>query len=722
MTDKDDGYPSVVSHPDASAQPSAFLRRWARTMAESANVPLSRAEIVELLAGFADRLAGAVTREPFSTGDAARIGAELIAANMAEPESLSGALSLIGDELLGEYGLADDATNRQRLNQLCAELAAGFMSASRERIFTDQDTIKTAVVRAREDTEQARQSSEARFQTIFNTTTIGIAIGDLRGRILRSNPALDSMLGYADHVLRQKCVRDIVHPDDWARLDAPLRQLGEGRMDHFSEFPRLLDSEGEPIWSHMTFSLVRETDGTPSYPVAMVEDTSDIHLLQGRLQQQSVADQLTGLANADKLRSQLDGVLATSKPGERVALCYWDIDGFRMLNDGLGRQAGDELLQVVASRLRAIFDPLDALVARLAGDGFAVLLGNAPEAYAVTEIVQQALDALGEPHYLDGTSHGVAAAASVGIVVEQAEGADADELIRSAEISLHRAKTAGKGRWELADADMNTREKNRCRLGAVLPGALETGEFVVRYQPAFWLGDRTLAGVHAMTYWQHPEFGMIPPPNFMPLAEETGMVVPIGRWVLGEIFEQAASWMARYGEESPPVSIRLAGRMMRDPDLVRDIRVLLDRQGLPPEKIQLGVLAKALMEPDAIDSLIALSDNGISMGVDGVGAGGLSLTRLRDLPLRDVSMNPALVDTVTSLSEDETSPFERGLTCLVSIAHDLNCTVTVGDLTDTDKVDRLQKFGIDIGYGSALGPICEPAGIDEFLRHAATTR
>jgi diguanylate cyclase (GGDEF)-like protein/PAS domain S-box-containing protein len=691
-------------------------------MAESANVPLSRAEIIELLGGFGERIATAIRSEPSPAEVGAKIGEELVAANMAEPDSLSGTLLLLGGELLPAYELANDEDNRKRLNELCAKLSAGFMAAARERIFNDQETIKTAVVRAREDSEQARVSAESRFHTVFNTTTMGIAICNLEGKILRANPALGTILGYPDHALRLKTVQELVREDDWPGLQHLMRELAEGRRDEFSEYPTLVHANGEPIWSHMSFSLVREADGTPNYPVAMIEDISDLHLLQGQLRQQATADQLTGLANADKLRSQLDQVLATSMPGDLVALSYWDLDGFRVINDGLGRRAGDEMLQIVANKLREIFEPRDGLVARLAGDGFAVLLGHAPDKHAMSELVQEALDLLAEPHYLNGTNTGIAAMASVGIVVEPAATADADEMISGAEISLHRAKTSGKGRWELSEEELDTKEKNRCRLGAVLPGALETGEFVVRYQPAFWLTDRTLASVHAKAYWQHPEYGMITPPDFMPLAEETGMVVPIGRWVLNEICEQAATWLTHYGEAAPRVSLRLAGRMMRDPDLVRDINQLLGRHALPAERIQLGVLASALMDSDAVDSLIALSENGVAMGVDGVGAGGLSLTRLRDLPLRDVSMNPALVDAVTSLGDQESSPFERGLTCLIGIAHDLDCTVTVGDLLENDKVERLQKFGVDIGYGRALGPLCEPAGIDELLRHPPNGR
>lgn len=547
-----------------------------------------------------------------------------------------------------------------------------------------------------------------------------MAIGDLQDRIHRGNPALKALLGYDDHELRQHSVRRLVHPDDWPAVQEQLLALRGGRLDHFAEFPRLLDRHGDTIWSRITVSLVRDSEGAPSYTLAMVEDTSDVHLLQGRLRHLSVSDKLTGLANADMLRSQLESVLATSKPSNLVALSYWDLDGFRVLNDGLGRQLGDQMLQIVANKLRAHFEPLGGLVARLAGDGFAVLIPESGEPDGVAEQVQQALDSLAEPYYVDGGADGIAASASVGIVVEPAADAQADELIKSAETTLHRAKTGGKAQWMLAEPELVARDHHTCRMGALLPGALENGEFVVRYEPMFRLADRTLTGVHAVVYWDSPEHGLMAPEKFVRLAEETGMVVPIGRWVMDELCRQVAEWRSVHGADAPMVSLRSAGRAVRDQHVVRDFNASLKRYDLSADWVMLSVPASALMNSDALEALDVLSANGVRLGVEGVGAGGLSLAKLGDLPFEDVSMNPGLVDTVTSLGEDESSPFERGLTCLISIAHDLDCTVTVGGLADPDKVERLHKFGVDIGFGPALGPCCDAAAIDGILRQTTT--
>lgn len=695
-----------------------LARRWAKAMATRSNVPLSQHEATQILHEQLLLLGDALTTEPFDTTAGNQVGDRMIAHNMAMPAALGETFRLLNTELLPALGLPEDDHTRARLSELISALATNHVHGVRNRIFADQETIKTAVIRARDETAQAQRLAEARFRTVFNATMVGMGISDLRGNISETNPALGRMLGYTQEQLSRLRVQELVHPQDWPALSAQFRALclGHSDTDNFIDLPRLLRSDGEPVWSRVVVSLVRdELTREPSYPVAMVENTSDMHLLSAQLQQQSVADRLTGLANENRMRSQLEDILAKAQPESRVSLSFWDLDGFRVINDGLGRAFGDEVLTTVAARLRAFFDQHGGLVARTAGDGFAVVLADAPDRYATSQLVQQAMNELAEPFYPGGGTEGIAASASVGIVVEPVGSASVDELIRSAEITLHRAKTSGKAQWLLAEADTDAEEKRRCRLGAVLPGALETGEFVVRYQPSFHLGDGSLAGVQAMAFWDHPGHGLIRPEEFMPLAEETGMVAPLGRWLLNDLCEQAARWYDRFGEQAPTVSVPIAGRMMRDPDLVRDVNQILHRHRLPANKLQLSVAATALLNPSAVDTSVALAENDVRMGVTGVGAGGLSLTRLPELPLYDVSMNPALVETVTAPHVARDSPFERGLTCLVSIAHDLACTVTAGELRDKERLDRLRGFGVDIAFGSALQPVGTPEAIETLL-------
>ncbi|MGH3623854.1 MAG: PAS domain S-box protein, partial [Sciscionella sp.] len=315
--------------------PGELVRRWTSAVVNTTHVPLSRSEVRELLTGFANALAAAVIARPDAPTEVSSVGAqvghELVANFISSPEALGSTVDILGKHLLDSAGIEDTEENRQRVTELCGQLSTGFVYALRDRLFAEQEMIKLAVVRAREDSEKALADAEARLQVMFTTTAIGIGIGDLQGKVTNANPAMATMLGYALHELRQHYVQDLLYHEDRAQVFPKLLELRDGAMDRFDTHARFVHRDGEPVWTYVSFSLIRDEAGRPQYPVAMVENRSHTHLLQDELQRQSVHDSLTGLANAKKFESQLETVLANAAAEHRVALSLWDLDGFKVI-------------------------------------------------------------------------------------------------------------------------------------------------------------------------------------------------------------------------------------------------------------------------------------------------------------------------------------------------------------------------------------------------------
>ena len=320
-----------------------------------------------------------------------------------------------------------------------------------------------------------------RFTALYAASPMGIALADPGGEIVEANLALGQLLGCSPDELRGRHLTDLGSTDhDVSRLKAGLEQVRGGR-ERYQERMLLDHTEDGQLWTDVTLARLPGDRPGSVYPVLMVSDANELHLLQERLLHQNVHDPLTGLPNASSFTTKLEAALGAGARDD-IALIYLDVDGFKVVNDGLGAGVGDQVLRGVAGKLSAVFTGHhDGFVARLSGDGFAVLLRGELSATAVVELVERALEDLNEPIYLGG--HGIGVSASAGIVVRAAVEGGAAELLRAAEIALHRAKEAGKAQWMLFDPELDARDRGRYQLGAVIAGALENGEFSLVYQP-----------------------------------------------------------------------------------------------------------------------------------------------------------------------------------------------------------------------------------------------
>ncbi|MGK4584344.1 putative bifunctional diguanylate cyclase/phosphodiesterase [Kitasatospora sp. HPMI-4] len=678
---------------------TGFHREWARLLQGGHGVAVDPAILDRLISRTAGLLHRAQLERPFQPELATEAGALLVDAQFTDPAVLSRAVELLQLQPL------DD-----RAPQLCGAFAAGWAAALRERTLREQESIRLAADTARQEIEKALRASEARFRALFESAAIGIGLGDVDGTILTVNRALQDLFGARPEDLQGRRVGDLVHPEDTPGVWEAYEELIAGKREYFQFDKPYYRQDGEVVWTHLTVSLIRDDDGKPVYQVAMLEDITDRYRLQERLRHQANHDPLTGLPNRAAFFERLEKLFEEPEPGARFGLCYVDLDGFKVVNDSLGHDTGDQLLTAVAGRLEAALTPLGHLVARLGGDEFVVLLENCRGEQEAVAAAKTVLAALTKPVLIG--DHRLAVGASVGVLERRVASTTPGAAVRAADLTLYRAKEAGRGRWVLFDPQENARAVSRYTVSVRMPSALDRGEFFIDYQPLCSLRDGSLVSVEALVRWRHPQLGVLGPEEFIGIAEETGLIMPLGRWVLEQACTQAADWVRQFGDAAPQLNVNLAVRQARSASLVGDVERILRTTGLSPAKLQLEITESTVVGPEdeALKYLHALVDLGVSLAVDDFGTGWSNLAYLRDLPVSGLKIAGSFVGDLHDPGKDAALGW-RIISGLVSLAHTLGLTVTAEGVETGADADRLRQMGCDWAQGWHFGRPVRPADI-----------
>ena len=702
----------------AQTQPAAaeYARAWAQACAGAGGyLPMSPEETQRLLYGLTLRLVEALDTDEFTVRPGYDVGVALVQAHLTDPSVLDRTLQLLGSRFAELFPAAP-----RRLARLQGGVAAGYVFALRQRTLAEQESLTMAVLDARKQVEQALRVSEARFRALFAGAAIGIGIADTGGAILEVNQAFCEMFGYAEDELGQIKVTELVHPDDAPGLWDQYADLIAGRRDHVRAEKRYFRKDGTVIYTDLAASLIRDDAGRPRFTVAMVEDVTERHELAERLRFQAEHDPLTGLPNRTLFFDRLTAALRHAHDGDaRIGLCYLDLDGFKMVNDSLGHAVGDQLLVLVGQRLAQCVARWGHLVARMGGDEFVILLDPPATTADVAEVGQAVLAALREPVHLAG--HTLSVSASIGVLAEAAATSTVADLMKAADITLYWAKSDGRARWALFDPERHEREQARYALASAMPAALAQGEFVVEYQPMVRLADAGLIGVEALVRWQHPRLGRLMPDSFVGLAEETGLIVELGRWVLTEACRQAAAWNRDFPDARLVLSVNLAARQARDESIVDDVARVLKETGLPAELLQLELTESAVMsiEGTPLPSLRRLSALGVRIAIDDFGTGYSNLAYLRTLPIQGLKLAGPFVAGLRDQPPDgpaEGRPDEQVLDALVRLAHALGLTVTAEAVETGHQATVLQGLGCDHAQGWYYAPAAPAARLVELLR------
>jgi diguanylate cyclase (GGDEF)-like protein/PAS domain S-box-containing protein len=513
--------------------------------------------------------------------------------------------------------------------------------------------------------------------------------------VLVVNKAMGRMFGGMEFFDCARNVTEFIRPEDVPGFHGMYRELASGERDHFRAGKPHHRSDGSVLWTDLTLSLLRDAGGAPQYLLALVEDTTE----RERLRHAATHDELTGLPNRALLLERLDQVLAAGAGPARFGVCYLDLDGFRAVNDGFGHALGERVLSAVAERLNGCAEGSDELVARVGGDEFVGLVtGDAARAGGVP-LARRMLAALTAPVRVDGRE--LVVRASIGVVDGQAGELARADVLRSADITMYRAKAAGGNRYEVADADSDARVIARHTLTNGLPAALENGEFFIEYQPLVRLADGSVRGAEALVRWLHPVHGVLGPDQFIPLAESTGLIVPLGRWVLQEAARQARRWADAAAADAPAlrVNVNLSPCQLSHPHLVRDTVAVLKDVGLGAEGLCLEVTENALIgaDPEVLRPLRQLADLGVEIALDDFGTGYSNLSYLRRLPVSALKLDRSFTRGMKRAPADPVDV--KIVEGVVSLAHTLGLAVTVEGVETGMQAEHLRMLGCDTAQG-----------------------
>ncbi|MHB8438028.1 MAG: putative bifunctional diguanylate cyclase/phosphodiesterase [Acidimicrobiales bacterium] len=546
-----------------------------------------------------------------------------------------------------------------------------------------------------------------RFRSAFEDAPIGIAMIGLDGKVLRSNRAYGAIVGRRSEDLVGTHLLDHTHDDDAEVAGAELRRIARADGGVFTVEQRLLNSEGGAVWVMVHGSCVRDAVGRPLYLIVQVQDVTEQHTMRERLAHAAIHDPLTGLPNRVLFMDRLGMALARAeRTGRRVAVAFLDLDRFKLVNDGLGHAAGDELLVSVAERLAKAVRQEDT-VARFGGDEFTVLWEDLDDEESASVAAQRVLDDLQRPFTLGGAPAYVTA--SIGMAVAESSSTPAT-LLRDADGAMYGAKKAGRGRIVVFDGTDHEVALENLHVMNTLHAALAEEQFRLHYQPIVELHSGAVVGVEALVRWQHPTRGMLGPSQFIPMAEDSGLIESLGRWVLEQACMQAATRQKRLlalGARQLEIHVNISPRQLGGHDFLDTVSRAIERAELTPEALCLEITESTLMDDVAVSTevLRSLRSLGVRISIDDFGTGYSSLSYLKRFQIDSLKVDRSFVEGLGEENDDSAI-----VAAIVGLAHSLGLTAVAEGVETERALEALARMGCDRVQGYMLG---RPQSADE---------
>jgi diguanylate cyclase (GGDEF)-like protein/PAS domain S-box-containing protein len=529
------------------------------------------------------------------------------------------------------------------------------------------------------------------------------------GRVLQANQAFCEIVGRRHEDVAGTPVEDLTHPDDRELSLQWMTRLRAGEVSDYQIEKRYLHADGHAVWTSLHASVVRDPEGRALYAICQIEDITERRAMSAMMAHAAIHDPLTDLPNRVLFADRLELALARSLRGARlVAVVFVDLDHFKIINDSMGHDGGDQLLRAVAERIRGSVRPGDT-VARFGGDEFTILFEDVADLAGARDAAERTLGALGQPFELEDGE--VFISASVGIALSSSGHDTPAALLRKADAAMYRAKERGRGGIEVYDQQEDPWTARRLRTGNELHRALERNEFELHYQPFVDLHTTTMVGVEALVRWRHPTRGLLPPGEFIDLAEDSGLIVPLGYWVIGEACRQAVAWRelrTRAGQEPwrLMMSINVSPRQLVERNFASRLIEIVDGSGVDRDTLLLEVTETTVMrDPEhAIAVLEKLKAQGMHICIDDFGTGYSSLSYLKRLPVETIKIDRSFVD---GLGEDpEDSAIVRAV---IGMADSLRLLCVAEGVETHDQVEALRALGCHIAQGFLFG---HPLAVD----------
>ncbi|CAN5315775.1 hypothetical protein BH10ACI2_BH10ACI2_20600 [soil metagenome] len=557
---------------------------------------------------------------------------------------------------------------------------------------------------------RALQESEQYFRNAFDHAA-GMAVVAPDGKWLQVNESLCSMLGYTEEELLKQGFPAVTHPGDLGNDLENLQRLLENKIPSYQLEKRYCHKQGHTVWVLQSASLIREIEGMPRHVIFQIQDISDKKEAEEIIRHAAFHDALTGLPNRTLFADRLSMAIERAKrfPDFRFAVIFLDLDRFKVVNDSLGHDSGDKLLIELSRRLEECVRAVDS-VARLGGDEFSILLDGISSIVEATEIAERIQNSLKEPFDFDGQKF--LTTASMGIACSTQGYDRPEDILRDADTAMYKAKAGGKARHELFDTNMHTRALQALTIENELRRALENGDIKPYYQPIVSLTTGQIVGFEALARWIHPERGLISPADFIPLAEECGLIVQIGQSMLKQACMNGADWQREFGRPELSMSVNLSGRQFRQASLITDVESCLAKSGLAAHHLKLEITETMVIDDivSAVEMLNQLKELGVQISIDDFGTGYSSLSYLHRFPFDVLKIDRSFVVRMTK--DRQSLGIVR---TIASLAAELEKSVIAEGIETSGQQKILTAVGCQYGQGFLFSKPIDAASAEQML-------
>lgn len=560
-------------------------------------------------------------------------------------------------------------------------------------------------VTGRIQAEAALRESEERYALAVQGANDGIWDWNLKTGKVYYSARWKAMLGYQEHEIGDAIEEwlDRIHPEDMHWVKRNLKEHLDGLTPHFEQEYRVMHRDGGHRWILCRGLAVQDAEGKTTRMAGSQTDLTAWKQAEEKLLHDALHDTLTGLPNRVLLMERLRHAIQLCQHSYSLfAVLFIDLDRFKVINDSLGHMLGDHLLIAIADRLAHCLRPSDT-IARLGGDEFVILLEDARDESAVTLVAERIQKELSVPFTLDG--YEVFTAASIGIAFGTKNYVRPEDLLRDADTAMYRAKEQGRGRYEIFNPGMHTHAVKLLQIETDLRRALERQELLLHYQPIVSLRTQQIIGFESLLRWQHPKRGMISPTEFIPIAEDTGLIIPIGHWVLQEACKQMQQWRQQFPNHDLMITVNLSGKQFT-PHLTEKIKQALIETGLSPRFLKLEITESILMENAelAVTTLSQLQELGIHLAIDDFGTGYSSLSCLHRFPIDTLKIDRSFISKIDS--DGEQLAIVR---TIITLAWNLGMDVVAEGVETSKHLAQIRALHCDYAQGYFF---CKPVGAE----------
>ncbi|GGI81206.1 putative bifunctional diguanylate cyclase/phosphodiesterase [Legionella impletisoli] len=546
----------------------------------------------------------------------------------------------------------------------------------------------------------------------IEASTHGIAIIDLSKQdlpIIYINPSFERTTGFSEEDLLGQSI-SLIYPEIMDQANKQRINLGIREEREETVEVQLQRKTGEIFWCELGVAPVKNSFNAVKHYVFIINEITQRKEMEEQLLRQATHDSLTELPNRVLLMDRVEqAILQAKKNKSKVAFLFLDLDRFKMTNDTLGHGMGDKLLQSIANKLLIATNDFDT-VARFGGDEFVILLPNLEQYHDAEVLAQELLILIQKPIKID--QHHLKITASIGISFYPRDGEDYETLMKNADLSMYHAKDSGRNTYRVFETEMNHRVINYAQIDNALRGALKNNEFYLLYQPLIDLKRKRVFGHEALLRWCNPMLGHVSPINFIPVAEENGLIIDIGQWVIEEACKQTVRWQKK-GYKDLTIAVNISGRQLHQSKLPQFVHETLKKTGLKPEFLELELTESLLVEniDNGVELMHELKALGVKLAIDDFGTGYSSLSYLKQFPLNKLKIDKSFIQGMVNNKNDEAI-----VKAIINLSHSLNLEVLAEGVENEFEKNFVVAHGCDSAQGYYFSPPCKPDLVEEFLK------